>query len=121
MKHIESEIQRNCVTWFSLQYPELRMLLFAVPNGGARNKREAGIMKAEGVTAGVADMLFLYANTRFHGLCIEFKTPKGRQQDSQKQFQKAVERAGYKYIIVRSFDEFMHAINNHMYDKNTAD
>lgn len=44
-RHIESHIQRNCLTWFRLQYPELRLVLFAIPNGGARNKREAEIDK----------------------------------------------------------------------------
>lgn len=47
---------------------------FAVPNGGARNKREAGILKGEGVTAGVADMILLKPSGGFASLCIEFKT-----------------------------------------------
>lgn len=64
-------------------------------------------MKGEGVTAGVADMLFLYPNAEHHGLCIEFKTPKGRHQDSQKRFQRKVEAFGYRYEIVRSLDTFM--------------
>ena len=54
MRHIESQIQKDCVTWFRLQYPKIGRLLFAVPNGGARNAKEAAIMKGEGVTAGVA-------------------------------------------------------------------
>ena len=32
-------------------------MLFAVPNGGGRSRIEAGIMKAEGVTAGVSDLI----------------------------------------------------------------
>ena len=32
--HEESQLQRICVKWFRLQYPELAVLLFAVPNGG---------------------------------------------------------------------------------------
>ena len=59
MKHEESHIQRNCVKWFRLAYPKLARLLFAVPNGGKRGIREAAIMKAEGVVAGVADLLLL--------------------------------------------------------------
>ena len=58
-RHIESQIQQSCVKWFRLQFPEIGLLLFAVPNGGARNKREAGILKGEGVTAGVADMILI--------------------------------------------------------------
>lgn len=107
MRHEESQIQRNCVKWFRLQYADLALLLFAVPNGGARNRIEAGIMKGEGVTAGVADMLFLLPNKNHHALCIEVKTPKGRQQDSQKRFQRKVEAFGYRYEIVRSLEEFI--------------
>ncbi len=114
MRHIESDIQRNCVKWFRLQYADIALLLFAVPNGGARNKIEAGIMKGEGVTAGVADMLLLLPNSEHHALCIEFKTLKGRQQDSQKRFQRKVEAYGYRYEIVRSFDEFVILIRNYL-------
>ena len=77
--HIESEMQRSCKRWFDLQYPKLSCLLFAVPNGGARNSREAAIMKAEGVTAGVADMILLIPRHGYGCLCIEFKTKKGSQ------------------------------------------
>lgn len=113
MRHIESNIQKNCVAWFRLQYPHIARLLFAVPNGGARNKIEAGIMKGEGVTAGVADILLLYPSPPFHALCIEFKSPKGRQQASQKEWQRLVEEHGYKYAICRSFDDFRETIRGY--------
>lgn len=106
MRHNESIIQQNCVKWFRLQFPQLAILLFAVPNGGLRRKVEAAIMKAEGMTAGVSDLILLVPSKGYHGLCIEMKTEKGRQTDSQKQWQKHVEKFGYKYVICRSFDEF---------------
>lgn len=64
-RHEESQIQRSCLRWFRLQYPQYALLCFAVPNGGARNKREASIMKAEGVTAGVADVILLIPSSGF--------------------------------------------------------
>ena len=114
MRHIESIIQQNCVKWFRLQYPKLALLLFAVPNGGARRRIEGGIMKAEGVTRGVSDLLLLFPAKHYHGLCIEMKTEKGKQQPSQKIWQRAVEDAGYKYIICRSFEDFMEQINGYL-------
>lgn len=54
------------------QYPELR-LLFAIPNGGLRNKIVAANLKAEGVRAGVPDMFLPVARGRWHGLFIELK------------------------------------------------
>lgn len=112
-RHIESHLQRNCLQWFRLQYPHLRLLLFAVPNGGARNKREAGIMKAEGVTAGVADVILLKPSGGYASLCIEFKTEDGRQQPTQKEWQTAVEEAGNKYVVVRSFDGFKEEVETY--------
>ncbi len=89
-------------------------MLFAVPNGGARNKREAGILKAEGVTAGVADMILLTPSGSYGALCIEFKTEDGSQRQSQKEWQKAAETAGNKYVIVRSIEDFIREINTYL-------
>lgn len=100
--------------WFRLQYPRLTLNLFAVPNGGARWRTEAGIMKGEGVTAGVADLLLLYPAKGYHGLCIEMKTPDGKQQATQKAWQKAVEDAGYKYVICHSVEEFIEEVNAYL-------
>lgn len=114
MRHLESQIQKQCVTWFRLQYADIALLLFAVPNGGARNRLEAAIMNGEGVTAGVADLLLLHANSEHHGLCIEMKTPKGKQTDSQKRFQRKVEAFGYRYEVIHSLDEFMILIRDYL-------
>lgn len=116
MKHLESHLQQICVRWFRLQYPHLALNLFAVPNGGARKIIEASIMKAEGTTAGVSDLILLHPSKRYHALCIEMKTEKGRQQPSQKLWQKAVENRGYKYIIVRSLEQFRDEITAYIYE-----
>lgn len=115
MRHIESQIQQSCFAWFRLQFPDLSMLMFAVPNGGSRRRIEAAIMKGEGVTAGVADILFLYPNEQYHGLCIEMKSKTGKQQESQKRFQQAVEAQGYQYAIVRSLEEFIELVKKYIF------
>lgn len=114
MRHVESTIQIACVKWFRYQYNHLRRLLFAVPNGGYRNPITASIMKAEGAMAGVADLLLLVPNANFHGLCIEMKTPKGRQADTQKEWQADVEKQGYKYVVCRSVDDFRKEVNEYL-------
>ena len=110
-RHLESGLQKACVQWFSYQYPKLRLVCFAVPNGGKRNTKEAAIMKSEGVTAGVADMLLLTPRGKYGALCIEFKTDDGAQSESQKVWQRAAEENGNKYVIVRSLEEFIKAKN----------
>lgn len=112
-RHIESSIQRQCVAWFRLQYPRYALLLVANANGGKRSPIEAAIMKGEGVTAGVADLTLYLPNSEYHGLLVEMKTDKGRQSPAQKIWQREVEKAGYKYVVCRSLDEFQCAIKDY--------
>ena len=114
MRDNEHQIQSCCVTWFRYQWPQFARLLFAVPNGGARSKAQAGKLKAEGVVAGVSDLLLLVARKGYHGLCIEMKDAKGRQRDTQKDWQKAVEEQGYKYVLCRSYDDFVKEVNDYL-------
>ncbi len=116
-RHIESAIQKNCVTWFRLQYPSIGRLLFAVPNGGARNAREAAIMKGEGVTAGVSDLILLYGSGNYNALCIEFKTQdkSSKQSPLQKEWQALTEQYGNKYVICRSFDDFQQEVQKYLF------
>lgn len=118
MTQLEHELQTACVAWFKYQHPDLALNLFAVPNGGARDRVTGAKLKAEGVVAGVADLLLLAPSYdgKYHALSIEMKTnEKGsRQRDSQKEWQKAVEATGNRYAICRTFDEFQTAIADHL-------
>ena len=114
MNNIESKMQCACVRWFRLAHHRLASLLFAVPNGGARSAITGAILKAEGVTKGVADLLLLVPNSTYHGLCIEMKTKQGHQSPSQKAWQSEVEAQGYKYIVVRSLDQFMGEVTRYL-------
>lgn len=114
MRHIEENTQIQCVKWFEYAYPKLSLLLHHSPNGGMRNVIEAARFKAMGTRRGFPDLILLYPSKGFHALCIEMKTEKGRQQPSQKLFQRAVEEMGYKYIICRSFEAFMDEIRAYL-------
>ena len=54
--------------------PDLRKL-YAIPNGGARNRVVAAKLKAQGVRAGVLDISLDVARQGYHGLRIELKRP----------------------------------------------
>ena len=114
MKRDEGYLQSECVRWFRLQYPKMEKLLFAVPNGGSRKLIEAKRLKGQGVVAGVSDLILLVPNRGYFALCIEMKFGKGKQTENQKEWQKAVEKEKYKYVICRSIDEFISEINNYM-------
>ena len=110
MRNDESRLQRACVTWFRLQYPRYKRLLFAVPNGGARSAVTGAILKAEGVVPGVADLILFLPRGGRHALCIEMKTERGRQSERQREWQEAVEREGYEYALCRSLDDFARVV-----------
>jgi hypothetical protein len=104
MLHEESKLQRQCVQWFRLQFPQL--VLFAIPNGGRRGKVEAAIMKGEGVLAGVADLFLMLPTMAHNGLFIEMKTHDGKQSDSQRKFERKARENSYEYKICRTFEDF---------------
>ena len=112
-KDEEHRLQVACVRWFRMQYPHLREMLFAVPNGGRRDEKTGARLKEEGVIAGVSDMILLQRNNNYGALLIEMKTKTGRQSESQKRWQKAAEEQGYRYVVCRSLEEFMKEVNNY--------
>ena len=113
-KDAEHKLQVACVNWFRREYPHLAHALFAVPNGGWRNEATGAKLKAEGVTAGVADLILLHPSSFGHyALLIEMKTEEGTQSRVQKKWQADMEGTGehrYKYVIIRSLKQFQAVI-----------
>src|SRR5690348_18167176 len=66
-EHIEAKNLMHVVNMHSAAHDSLR-LLYAVPNGGDRNKIVAAKMKREGVKPGVPDYCLPGARSGFHGL-----------------------------------------------------
>ena len=112
MRHTEDYLQMQCIKWFDLQYPKI--LRHHSPNGGKRNAREGKRFKNMGTLAGFPDLFIIHGNNLYHGLFIEMKADKGKQQTTQKSFQVKVENIGYKYIVCRSFDEFKREIEKYL-------
>ena len=106
-KKSESALQVECFTWFHNSYPSLRGLLFSIPNGGLRSKREAARLKLEGLTKGVPDMLFLYKN-KLHA--IELKTIDGHASPEQLSIHSKWAQQGIDVRIVRDVQTFKDTI-----------
>jgi len=83
--------------------------LHAIPNGGERNKIQAGKLKAEGVRAGVADTFLPFPHAGFSGLYLEFKKPgfetrkNGGLSEKQIRFKDFVEKVGFRYKIAYNY------------------
>lgn len=116
--HEESKMQQSCVLWFRIQHRKL--LLFAIPNGaklsGSQEQRAISgrRLKNEGLVPGVADLFLMVPSGDYAGLFLEAKTKTGRQQDSQKEFEKNCLGAGYGYAIFRSLGEFQAIIKGYL-------
>lgn len=63
-------------------HPELSML-YAVPNGGRRDKAEAAHLKRQGVRAGVPDLCLAVPKGKYHGLYIELKVGNNKTSEHQ--------------------------------------
>jgi hypothetical protein len=90
--------------------------LFAVPNGGKRDAATAAKLKEEGALAGVSDLILLYPNRFYGALLVELKTKEGRQSELQKEWQSKITADGYKYVVVRSLEDFQQEIKNYLSD-----
>ena len=112
----EHKLQVSMVNWFRLQYPSMRHNLFAVPNGGRRDAATGRILKDEGVLAGVSDLILLKSNQHYGALLIETKTKKGTQRESQKEWESKITADGYKYVVVRSLDDFIKEVEDYFKD-----
>jgi len=112
----EHRIQCACVRWFKSAHPDMKHNLFAVPNAGNRSPRTGAWYKDEGLLPGVADLILLKSNRFYGALLVEMKTPakNSRQSESQKEWERHITRDGYKYIVCRSLQEFIHEVTEYL-------
>lgn len=113
-RHFESVLQKACVRWFDIQYPEMSDDLFAIPNGGKRNRIEGAIMKGEGVRPGVPDLMLAIPVAPFHGLFIEMKWGDNGNSPAQTEKQKRLKSRGYAVAMCYTFDEFVYTVNKYL-------
>lgn len=133
--HLESQLQHHCFRYFNNTYPALRGLYFSIPNGAHVTKRQANTLKAEGMTAGVADTFLAVPNRCHPGLFIEFKKEtlvydektqklhkeKTYQREEQKKWQSLVEAQGFRYEVVRNFEEYINILDDYFNYEGTEE
>jgi len=117
MKRPEQALQKACIKWLRLQYPNV--LAFHPPNGRDAGSPHMGkLWKDMGVLAGVPDILVChprtYGDTHVCGMAIEMKSDKGKLSESQKEMQIRFSEAGWIVYECRSLEEFMTDVNDYM-------
>lgn len=126
MRNLEGKLQESCISWFDYAHPRLKQLLFAIPNGGARNVITGAILKRQGVRKGIPDLFLsipikvsdVSTQKNIHGLYIEMKFGKGKLTQEQKDFGEQVMKFGYKFEVCYSFDQFKMLIENYLCGTN---
>jgi len=118
----ESTLQISCVKGFRIRYPEFEDLLFAIPNGarigGKIGKKGfpilASILKAEGMTEGVPDLLLAFPTGGFAGLFIEMKTIVGSLEPEQRLKCKRLSEVGYAVAKCETADQFDRTVDAYL-------
>lgn len=112
MRHEESREQQALVRWADMTWMpgngdrKIGAYLYAVPNGGRRDRVTAAILKTEGVRPGVPDIVLAWPAGGHHGLYIEMKRIKGgRATEAQRDWLQRLREAGYAAHICHGFDE----------------
>ena len=106
----------------ALRYPAAAKLMFHVPNGGHRHKLVAMKLKAQGVKAGVPDLVLPMARGGFFGLYIEFKAKPpfdAAVSASQDAYIHALTDQGYLAIVCRGHIDALEAIRAYLLQPQT--
>ena len=114
----ESAHQKALFCWAALpgirlRWPELESM-FAIPNGGTRNKIEAANLKAQGVKPGVPDIMLPVTRGDLHGLWIEMKVGKNKPSEDQLRYQRYLRDCGYVAEICYSWIEATEVIVSYL-------
>ena len=87
-------------------------------NQGTDNLRITSWKK--GYMAGQCDLMIMNPTSKYNSLCIEFKSPTGSYQVSEKQLEMKTlyEKNKCKYLMSNSYDDIIFEIIKHMEESN---
>lgn len=118
----EHEIQASFISEIRLLeklYPVL-YLMFAVPNAGKRSFKTAAMLLAEGLRAGVPDIMFPVPGCGFNGLAIEFKRPTtpgvrgGRLSDDQVKYINLLTQQNWLVVVLTDAQAAIDTVKNYL-------
>lgn len=108
----EHQIQKAVFQWLRAAHP--KVIAYAIPNAARRSAAQAAYLKAEGLRAGMPDIVIAMPRGGFHGMYLELKTQTGRVSDSQRDTLEALAEMQYACAIARSVDEAIEFISTYL-------
>ncbi|CAI3224653.1 VRR-NUC domain-containing protein [Clostridium neonatale] len=112
----EAQEQAALFQWAMLarqKYPQLE-LLYHIPNGGRREKKEAVALKRQGVKAGVPDICLPVAVGEYHGLYIELKVGKNKTSKHQDEWIEKLRNENYCVEVSYGWQEARDTIEDYL-------
>ncbi len=119
----EGQEQAALMQELQLRFPHAFKLIYHVPNGGHRVKAVAGKLKAQGVKAGVPDLVLPMARGGYFGMYIEFKAMPpfdAEVSPNQDAYIQALTGQGYLAIVCRGRIDAMEAIRAYLLQPQTV-
>lgn len=99
--------------WSMIADDAKRPVVFAVPNGGSRDAREAANLKTQGVLAGVPDLGIVLPCGE---ICwVEMKATDGRVSGTQTLLHAHFDKLGHEVITAYSAEEALAALRKRLY------
>ena len=112
-EHTEQAALFEWAAWNQSKDAALNML-YAVPNGGKRDKVTAARMKREGLKAGVPDVVLPVARMGYHGFYLELKVGKNKTSAEQAAWLAALAAEGYLVDVSYGWQEAAHKIARYL-------
>lgn len=113
----EHQIQAEIIQWSRKmaatgEIPELHLLHSNLTGASLTGRGfQWGVLVAEGALAGIPDLhLPVPSPPQYNSLYAELKTPVGKLSEAQIRVMALLEQYGNYVVVVRSLDEFKHAV-----------
>lgn len=106
----EAQEQEAVVDWCAWK----SVPVFAIPNGGKRNKREAANLVRQGVKSGVPDLMVPVARGGYHGLFVEMKYGRNKTTDKQDEWLALLSEQGYKAVVCNGAQQAIRVISQYL-------
>ena len=108
----EHQIQTALFQWLRAVHP--KVVAFAVPNAARRSPSQAAYLKAEGLRAGIPDVVLATPRGGFAGMFLELKREGGKLSDAQRETLYLLANEGYACAIAWNLDEAIELITQYL-------
>lgn len=114
-KATEHQIQSALFKWLATVHPNV--VAYAIPNAARRSMAQAAYLKAEGLRAGMPDVVVATARGGFHGLYLELKTDSGKLSDHQREMLSRLADEHYACAVAYGLDDAIFLITKYLEEK----